>query len=363
MNPTVLDAYNATRDLSAHPFVAPCYAAHTSLYFDTAGNVRVCCHNRSRLAGNISTQTITEIWNGEPIREIRRTLENDSFAAGCGFCEWQLADGNFANLSMRRWDHLPVSGQDPEWPVQMEFSVSNTCNLECVMCNGTASSTIRARREKLPPIPKPYGDAFFEELRGFLPHLSRAKFVGGAPFLQKECFRIWDMLIEDRVKLQCYVTTNGTQFNARVERVLEKLNFGISVSLDGYRPATIESIRVNAKYEVLMANVRRFRSYARALNTNFNLTYCLMRPNWEEFGDFCLFADSLDCGVSVNSVRKPSHLSLYTLTHAELTQIADQMDRQSVALVPRLRRNKGVWQGELSRIRARASGLVKIIGF
>jgi MoaA/NifB/PqqE/SkfB family radical SAM enzyme len=363
MDPATLAAYDVTRDLSAKPFRSPCYAPHTSLYFDTAGNVRVCCHNRSRLAGNIAVQTIGEIWNGESIRRIRRTLEADSFAAGCGFCEWQLAAGNFVNIAMRRWDNLPVAAKDPVWPAQMEFSLSNTCNLECVMCNGTASSRIRAHREKLPPIPKPYTDSFFRELRTYLPHLKLAKFVGGEPFLQKECFRIWNMLVDDGIALPCYVTTNGTQFNARVERFLERIPFGVTISLDGYRPATVESIRVRANYDVLMRNVFRFREYTHERKTNFSLAYCLMRPNWEEFGDFCLFADSLDCLVSVNAVRKPTHLSLYTLPHAELGRVANEMERQAPALVPRLGRNRAVWMGELTRIRARASGHVPIIGF
>jgi MoaA/NifB/PqqE/SkfB family radical SAM enzyme len=362
MDPAILAAYDRTR-VSSKPFRSPCYAPHTSLYFDTAGNVRVCCYNRSRLVGNIAGQTIGEIWNGETIKRIRRTLEAASFAAGCGFCEWQLAAGNFANIVMRKWDNLPIAAKDPMWPVQMEFSVSNTCNLECVMCNGMASSAIRAHREKLPPIPNPYTDSFFHELRAYLPHLMRAKFVGGEPFLQRECFRIWDMLVEDGIALSCYATTNGTQFNARVERILERVPFGVSISLDGYRPATVESIRVNANYGALMGNVNRFRQYTREQGTYFSLAYCLMRPNWEEFGDFCLFADSLDCGVSVNAVRRPSHLSLYTLSHAELGSVANEMERQAISLVPRLGRNRAVWTGELARIRARASGLVPIIGF
>jgi sulfatase maturation enzyme AslB (radical SAM superfamily) len=231
------------------------------------------------------------------------------------------------------------------------------------MCNGTASSAIRAHRENLPPIPNPYTNAFFYELRIYLPQLKRAKFVGGEPFLQRECFRIWDMLVEDGIALPCYVTTNGTQFNARVERVLERIPFGISISLDGYRPTTVESIRVNVKYGTLMRNVNRFREYTRARKTNFSLAYCLMRPNWEEFGDFCLFADSLECVVSVNAVRKPPHLSLFTLSHGELGHIANEMERQSLLLIPRLGRNRSVWMGELARIRSRASGLAPIIGF
>jgi hypothetical protein len=104
-----------------------------------------------------------------------------------------------------------------------------------------------------------------------------------------------------------------------------------------------------------MRNVNRFRKYTRERNTHFGLTYCLMRSNWEEFGDFCLSADSLECGVFVNAVRNPPDLSLYTLSYAELGRIADAMEAQATRLL--LCQNRAVWTGELARLRARASRL------
>jgi MoaA/NifB/PqqE/SkfB family radical SAM enzyme len=356
MDAIILAAYNASRKLTGKGFPSQCYAPHTSLYFNTQGDVRVCCHNRSFPAGNIATQTIAEIWNGDAIKRIRRSLECGSFAQGCGYCEWQLATGSFVNISTRYWDGHPVESKDPEWPLQMEFSISNTCNLECIMCNGMASSAIRAHREKLPPVHNPYSDGFFSELRAYLPRLRKARFLGGEPFLQAACSRIWSMLIEDGIELPCHVTTNATQYNARIEKFLERIPFGFAISLDGYRRETIEKIRVNANYDILMRNVNRFRSYTRKRNQPFDLTYCLMRPNWEEFGEFCLFADSLECGVFVNAVRRPPELSLYTLSPAELGQIADAMEAQAERVVPLLDRNRAVWTGEVARLRARASG-------
>lgn len=357
MDPAVIAAYNETRDFSQKAFRSICYAPHLSMYFTVDGNVRVCCHNWSHPVGNIGTQTIAQIWNGEAVKSIRRSLECGNFAAGCQHCEWQMATGSFVNLSPLKWDILPVDENDPAWPLQMEFSIANTCNLECIMCDGKASSAIRAHRERLPPLASAYSDAFFAELRAYLPHLKKARFLGGEPFLQRECFRIWDMLAQDGLLVPCHVTTNGTQFNTRVERVLNRLPVGVSISLDGYHKRTIEAIRVNANYDTLMNNVSRFREYTRRKGTTFGLTYCLMRPNWEEFGDFCLFADSLDCRVFVNAVRKPEHLSLYALRRDELGRIADALERQAATLVPRLNGNRAVWTGEVERIRARARGL------
>jgi|HubBroStandDraft_6_1064221.scaffolds.fasta_scaffold32024_3 radical SAM protein with 4Fe4S-binding SPASM domain len=362
MDSRILADFDATRDFSTKGFRSLCYAPYTSLYFDTRGDVRVCCHNWSHKVGNIASSSIADIWNGAKIAEVRTAVRDYDFSRGCSYCEWQIASRNFVNLSIAKWDKLPVPTAEGMWPKQMEFSIGNTCNLECVMCNGVASSSIRAYREKLPPLPNPYSDGFFEELRHYLPHLAVAKFLGGEPFLQEGCFRIWGMLIEDAVQLPCHVTTNGTVFNARVERVLDALPVGIAMSLDGFTKETVEGIRVNARYEVLMQNLTRFQAYALARKTPFGLTFCLMRQNWHELGEFCLFADDLGCSVFVNSVRKPAESSLYALPLTDLMEIVLVMERQSATLLPRLRRNKQVFAGQLQLLRQRVAGAVEVPG-
>ena len=134
---------------------------------------------------------------------------------------------------MRVFDQFKVSDADPQWPQRMEFSISNACNLECVMCTGIYSSAIRAHREKLPPTQKFYSDEFIESLRKYLPHLSWAKFLGGEPFLITEYYRIWEMMIEDAPLAKCHITTNGTRYNGRVEKFMNDLDFAFAVSLDG----------------------------------------------------------------------------------------------------------------------------------
>src|ERR1039458_4946619 len=54
--------YDATRDFSNKKFRSACYAPFTSLYFDTFGKVRVCCHNVEYFVGDISRETIDAIW-------------------------------------------------------------------------------------------------------------------------------------------------------------------------------------------------------------------------------------------------------------------------------------------------------------
>jgi radical SAM protein with 4Fe4S-binding SPASM domain len=347
---TTLDRYNASRDFQDKRFYSACYAPFTSLYLDQLGNVRVCCQNTEHVVGNIVTESLEAIWNGEKIRQLRQALRQSDLRVGCQFCEWGFLDGNAAGGFMKRFDELPVDDESPSFPKRMEFSISNTCNLECVMCNGEWSSSIRTRREKLPPLPKVYPDRFFDELRRFLPALERADFFGGEPFLERETFRIWDMMIELGLGTLCHVTTNGTQFNSRVERVLDALPFSFQISIDGATAATVESIRRNARFDEVLANARRFLEYAKERGTVFGFSYCLMVPNWHEFGDFLLLADDWDVDVCVNTVTWPVDLSLFQLPINELAVVARELEQRDAGYRTRLGRNRQVWIDEFERI-------------
>jgi len=349
MTPDVIAEYDKSRNIADKPVRSICYAAHMNLFFSMDGSVRSCCWNRQPL-GNVQSQTLDEIWEGAQVRLLRRALENYDLSLGCVFCDEQTKDGWTTNAVMRGFDQFKVTGADPQWPQRMEFSISNVCNLECVMCNGTFSSAIRAHREKLPPAKSVYSDEFLLSLRKYLPHLFRAKFLGGEPFLIPEYYRIWEMMVEVAPKAKCHITTNGTQFNSRVEAFMEKLDFSFAVSLDGATKKTVESIRVHADFDKQMAILKRFRDYTRARKTDLSLTFCFMRQNWHEFGEFCLFADSWDCNVGINTVNQPREMSVNNLPPDELRKIVSAMEAQASSLDSQLKRNRRPWFGELERL-------------
>ena len=53
--------------------------------------------------------------------------------------------------------------------------------------------------------------------------MRQAQFLGGEPFLARETLEIWDLMLADGLTTPCAVTTNGTIYNARVERILDAL--------------------------------------------------------------------------------------------------------------------------------------------
>jgi MoaA/NifB/PqqE/SkfB family radical SAM enzyme len=324
------------------------------MYFNTLGDVVACCKNQTFVLGNIAEQRLDEIWNGARIGVLRKALANYQFAAGCDFCEWQIAAGDHHGVYTRIFEEFPATDQVPQWPSMMEFAASNTCNLECIMCYGELSSSIRANRDHLPALRKVCGEPFFEDLKRYLPHLRAAKFLGGEPFLSHECFRVMELMVELGLKTPVHVTTNGTQWNPRVERILEKLPVSLSISIDGATKETVEKIRVNAKFEDLMANLGRFHAYTKRRGTGLSLTYCLMPQNWHEFGDYLVMGEERGLEVFVNTVIDPPNCSLFMLPPEELRAIVKKLEAQQEKLLPKLRRNRAIWLDRLEALRKNA---------
>jgi radical SAM protein with 4Fe4S-binding SPASM domain len=308
-----------------------CWAPHGSMYFDQRGDVRACCQNTHVVLGNVTKQSLHEIWRSADAERMRTALEQHDYSQGCEFCEWQVREGNAQIVFARNFDQLrPIHANRSDWPSMMEFSLTNTCNLQCVMCSGEFSSAIRAQREHKQPLPKVYGEEFFEQLAEFLPHLSEARFLGGEPFLGREPLRVLDMLADLDDPPAVAITTNGTVFNAKVAAILDQLRPSIVVSIDAATAATFEAIRVGASFSEVIGNIERFCNAVGP--SRVSLAHCLMTTNWSEFADLLEFAEHRGMEVGVNIVRFPAEHSLYHLEADELGPIVDVLHGTTVSL-------------------------------
>lgn len=302
--------------------------------------------------GNVATSTLRELWHGPVAQDLRRRFRDGEWGVGCHVCSWQADTGSSEQAFARIYDELPLPDGEPEWPVHLELALSNRCNLQCIMCSGAQSSSIRRHREHFPALAGAYPDRFFDELVEVLPHLREVKFLGGEPFLIHEHQRVFELMIAGGLETPIHVTTNGTIWNSRVERVLEHLPTSLAVSMDGIRPETVAKVREGAELSRILTNLDRFQRYTRERGTYLAVTYCLLTENWEEFGDFLAFADERDLDVFVNTVTTPATLSLYRLPRPQLAEVVARLEDQDDWAQRHLRRNRGVWDDQLSRMRS-----------
>ncbi|PLX08043.1 MAG: hypothetical protein C0596_08405 [Marinilabiliales bacterium] len=233
-----------------------CYNPFVNLYFNSRGQAVVCCRNQDTVLGTYPETSIKEMWNGKIAEKLREHLSNNDFSMGCSYCRHQFETSRFFGLPSMHADYYATT--KVKYPKIIELELSNTCNLQCVMCSGIVSSTIRKCREKLPPLENHYDEKFVEQLREFLPHAKEIKFYGGEPFLINTYFDIWDELVRIKSKAKLHVVTNGTILNDKVRKYLKNLNFTITVSFDAMNKELFESIRVGANFGSVKSHIEEY---------------------------------------------------------------------------------------------------------
>lgn len=348
------DAARRPADSGPAPASA-CWAPSSALYFEPNGTVRACCASTlqlGRVGAGEDRRSLEDIWNGARLAAQRRALAGGDFTLGCRACAMgadpHRRSGTLAALYD---DHAP--GPEGPRPTFMDFALSNRCNLQCVMCDGELSSTIRKVREQRAPLPTAYDDRFFEELTPFLPGLRLATFKGGEPFLAPEAWRVWDLMAEHAPACDVSVTTNGTIWNDRVEQVIRDRQMHVAVSIDGITAATVESIRVGTSFEALWRNVDRIQAVTDEVGKGLTLNFCLMPANWHELRPFLHECDRRGVEPNVLVVDHPSSHSLLHLPASELTAIVRQLEE--IELQPGaepLGASAPAWSTALDRLRA-----------
>lgn len=294
-----------------------CYNPFVNIFFNINGDAIACCRSHDNVLGTYPKQSIKEIWFGERYAKMREHMLHNDLNMGCDYCKFQLESKRFHSLPSMQSEAY-VTTKENVYPTTMELELSNTCNLQCVMCSGRVSSAIRQNREKLPPIKSPYDDEFVEQLKAFLPHLKTVSFFGGEPFLIDIYYKIWDQIVLINPKIKIFVVTNGTIYNRRVELLLKKLNFNITISIDSLEKEKFEKIRVGAQFENVMQNVEKFIEHSAGRVT---ISHTPMKINWMDTPEIVNFCNKKDIGLNLSYVEKPINFALWSFYPEDLNDI------------------------------------------
>jgi len=297
-----------------------CYAPFKSMYFDYNGNIIACCSNHTHIFGKYPEQTIKEVWFGKSIVELRKCLCNYNLLSGCNACYEQVVSGAFNAVKSLNYDCF--SGKN-KYPALLEFALSNTCNMECIMCSGELSSRIRKNKEKLNPVISSYDEDFIVQLEEFIPYLIETKFYGGEPFLISLYYKIWERIIDLNPGCKIIIQTNGSILNEKVKKILSKGNFSITISVDSVEKKTFEKIRKFSHFETVIRNADYFQNYCKKKNSFFGFSFCPIRYNWKEIPQFIDYANNKNIPVNFHTVWLPPEIALWTLSYKQLNDICN----------------------------------------
>ncbi len=314
----ILKRYNKSRDIRLKNPI--CRAPFANLYFSKNGDVLTCCFNREKPIGKYPDMSLNEIWNGKKIKDFQSQIKANALPKGCDICQNELERENFLSVTARRVDMLRIKRK---YPTSLEFELDNTCNLECIMCEGIYSSLIRKNREKKTQIDSLYHDDFVDYITPFLKNAEIIRFGGGEPFLIDLYYKIWDQFFKLNSKGTIFVQTNGTVMNPRIIEYLKTGRFTLGVSVDSLDKTVFESIRKNADFDTVISNITEANRLI-PHNTKFSrllLSITLMRENWKDVPQVIKYAGEIGVQVGVNIVWTPKNHALFNLSSNELKEI------------------------------------------
>lgn len=329
----IIFAYNQSRTCNDKAVL--CHAPFTNINFEQTGNATVCCYNRKHVLGVFPKDSLTEIWFGAQAESIRNYIRENNLDHGCRMCGLQLQSKNYAGVKAKLYDvyaenrlQKASSWLGKFWgkekvlmPKVIEFELENTCNLECIMCNGDFSSSIRKNREKRPPQKSPYTKEFVQQLALFMPSLTDMKFLGGEPFMIDIYYDIWELASKVNPSIMMHITTNATMLNSRTKKLLEGMKAGINVSIDSVEKRTYEYIRIGATYERVIENLDWLIDYTHRKKTYLWFSVCPMVINRFEIPDIIRYANQRDIGVYFNTVWWPEDQTIRFMPYAELDEL------------------------------------------
>ena len=275
----------------------PWYELH--IYWD--GGLGICCQESQRIYNptqkkkyNISSMSIAEWFNSEPVRGWRIGMWGDKKLSLCNVCmkEEQVGVTSRRHKSNQKsviftksafgdsikqsphFDNFLFSknnaGESQTLPVDLHIDLGNFCNLACKMCSPHASSKIAAQHMKwgIEEDKKYLGtdwtqnvdvwSKFLKELLGM--KLKNIHFMGGETLLTKRFHDFLNFMIQNkRFDLNFSFVTNGTTFDIDLVKKLKKFQrVGIEVSIETVTKHN-EYSRQGTNTESVLENIKKYK--------------------------------------------------------------------------------------------------------
>ncbi|MQY77827.1 MAG: radical SAM protein [Bacteroidetes bacterium] len=184
--------------------------------------------------------------------------------------------------------HSPVTRAMPTFVC---MNMDNQCNLRCIMC-------IRRKYSEEDLNARSYDFETFKRVADeVFPYLRWVQLaIAGEP-LMAESFRE-QLKIAKKYSVKVDLVTNATLLDDDLIDEILSVTGCLKVSIDGATKETYESIRIGAKFEQVIENIKRFNYFRRKIQQDrrprLALLYVLMRRNIEEIPQFMKLAKELE---------------------------------------------------------------------
>lgn len=281
-----------------------CVKAWKELAISPTGTYTPCCIYEKVLLDsngipfNAWTSNVSEVWNSENIKDVRRRMLAGEEIDACKQCYKVEAYGGVsnrqdANNKIRLSDEFGI--EEKQLPNHIDLKLTNKCNLACRMCQPKDSNRITNEFTKIikensefeifenSALEDPFmnlalvdipawedSDHFLKEFTKTIPNLDSMCFAGGEPLILKSFFKMTDLLSEKgrSKKMRITLTSNLTNFpEEKIKGLLN--NFGqvlFNISIDAVGTEAMY-VRYPTKWSTLKENILKLIELTRDTNS------------------------------------------------------------------------------------------------
>jgi MoaA/NifB/PqqE/SkfB family radical SAM enzyme len=326
-----------------------CIAPWVHLHTWPNNKVYPCCLTPMEdTIGDLTDNTLDEVWNDTPIRDMRLQFMNDERPQSCHRCfsiedaggssyrhhlnkqyknDFDLVrstkeDGYVHNLNIKYWD----------------FRFSNICNFKCRTCGPQLSSGWYEDTEQLyGSLPKDLPDPqhvvtkpTWQELQPLFHIVEEIYFAGGEPLIMEDHYRILSKLVDmGKFNVSLSYNTNFSRLKYKKLNVLdiwpkfETVKIGASIDAMGQRA---EFMRSGTTWNKIVENRNQMK--IKSPNTDFFTNITLGSMNCFHILDFYKWSIENDFiphpkDIHINLVQFPKHYSLQALPIEYKKQLTD----------------------------------------
>lgn len=266
--------------------------------------------------GSLQTQSLAEIWNGPKFQKWRQEFLDGKPQA----CAEEVR--SYQCHSCPEYNSL-LSEVDPEViqtkkPSRIAFNLNGKCNLECQMCHVWQK-------------PNGYYDeiGLWEQLDEFITNLKEVELLSGEPFIQKDTYRLIDIISEKKPKAKWIITTNANwKLTGYIKDKLDKIEIrNIIVSLDSLVPENYTKIRKKGDLKKALATLNDLQAYEQSRiqrgfsPLNIRVNFLVQKDNWQELGSFQDFKKSQGVEIFRTFLYRPFEHSLLSLSENEKEEV------------------------------------------
>ena len=236
-----------------------CAAPWRGLHINPRGDVKTCCAGDPNMLGNLNTQSIEQILNGDLMTEIRGSIAQGQSHQYCSNCVQAERHGGDSERAWHNRDNpnfdFVTAGDKYHYPVIVDIRWNTTCNLSCNYCMEYCSSKWAA----LKGIPvksgaRPYYEQVCDFIEQHYEHIHEVALVGGEPLLLPENNRLLDVIPKDAVVTLITNLTGDLENNRIFQKLAKRNRVGWSMSFDNIGPR-LEYVRYGAGWDEIQRNL------------------------------------------------------------------------------------------------------------